>query len=133
MDYVALHNHSYYSLLDSTMAPEQLVEAAVAMKMPAIGLVDHDTVAGAVQFYKKARAAGVRPIIGSQIRTAAGHSLVLLVENPAGYKNLCRLLSLPPSSARMEDLHRHRRTFDVMWPYEISGNYELIKQHTGIA
>ena len=107
MDYVALHNHSYYSLLDSTIAPEQLVEAAVAMEMPAIGLVDRDTVAGAVRFYKAARAAGIHPVIGSEVRTPGGHTLVLLVENATGYQNLCRLLSNPariPESAHTRGL-----------------------------
>ena len=71
MPYVALHNHSHYSLLDGTMPVEEIVQAAVEYGMPAVGLVDRDTVAGAVQFYKKARAAGIHPVIGSEV-TAAG-------------------------------------------------------------
>ena len=74
MPYVALHNHSYYSLLDSTMAVDDIVAAAVEYGMPAVGLVDRDTVAGAVQFYKQARAAGIHPVIGSEV-TVGGRRL----------------------------------------------------------
>jgi DNA-directed DNA polymerase III PolC len=93
MPYVALHNHSRYSLLASAMTVDDIVEAAVEYRMPAVGLVDRDSLAGAVQFYKKARAAGVHPVIGSEVTLAGGGSLVLLVENADGYRNLCRLLS----------------------------------------
>jgi len=97
MSYAALHNHSYYSLLDSTMPVETLVEAAVACKMPAVGLVDRDTVAGAVRFYKAAQQAGIHPVIGSQVKLDNGHWLALLVEDAAGYQNLCRLLTRGPT------------------------------------
>ena len=111
MAYVALHNHSYYSLLDSAMAVDDIVAAAVEYRMPAAGLVDCDTLAGAVQFYKKARAAGVHPVIGSEVTLAGGGSLVLLVENAEGYRNLCRLLSTRvehPDGVTPDDLNRFR-------------------------
>ena len=93
MSYAALHNHSYYSLLDSTMAPAQIVAAAVASGMRAVGLADRDTLAGAVAFYKHARAAGIHPVIGSEVTLEGGATLVLLIENARGYRNLCRLLT----------------------------------------
>ena len=93
MSYAALHNHSYYSLLDSTMPPGQIVEAAAASGMKAVGLVDRDTLAGAVTSYKKARAADIHPVIGSEVTLNGGATLVLLVENARGYRNLCRLLT----------------------------------------
>ena len=93
MSYAALHNHSYYSLLDSTMPPGQIVAAARASGMPAVGLADRDTLAGAVAFYKHARAAGIHPVIGSEVTLAGGTTLVLLIENARGYRNLCRLLT----------------------------------------
>jgi DNA-directed DNA polymerase III PolC len=93
MSYAALHNHSYYSLLDSSMPPGQIVEAAVASGMQAVGLVDRDTLAGAVAFYKKARAAGIHPVIGSEVTLNGGATLVLLIENARGYRSLCRLLT----------------------------------------
>ena len=92
MPYVPLHNHSFHSLLDSTLAPDDIIDAALASHMPAAGLADTGTVAGAVQFYKKAREAGIHPVIGSQV-TLEDHTLVLLVENATGYRNLCRLLT----------------------------------------
>ncbi len=93
MSYAALHNHSYYSMLDSTMPPELIVEAAKASGMKAVGLVDRDTLAGAVTFYKKARAADIHPVIGSEVTLDGGSTLALLVENARGYRNLCRLLT----------------------------------------
>lgn len=93
MAYVALHNHSYYSLLDSTMSVEQLATAARELGMPALALTDRDTLAGAVEFYKRARGASLHPVIGSEVTLSSGGTLVLLVENAAGYANLCRLIS----------------------------------------
>jgi DNA-directed DNA polymerase III PolC len=111
-NYIALHNHSCYSLLDSTMTVDDLVAAGAEMEMPAMGLVDRDTVAGAVQFYKKAIAAGIRPVTGSEVTLASGYSLVLLVESAAGYANLCRLLTARiEESAGVSDetLNRYRQ------------------------
>ncbi len=94
MAFVPLLNRSFHSLLRSTLPPEWIAEAAAAQQFPAAGLVDRDTVAGAIQFYKKARAAGVRAVIGSQVRLE-DHVLDLLVENQTGYRNLCRFLTDP--------------------------------------
>jgi len=107
MEFAALHNHSFYSMLDSTMPPERVVEAAVASGMKAVGLVDRDTLAGAVTFYKAARAAGVHPVMGSEVTLGGGGSVVLLVENARGYRNLCRLLTTRiehPEGVTREDL-----------------------------
>ena len=93
MTLAALHCHSWYSLLDGTLSPEQAAEAAHASGMPAAALTDRDTLAGAVRFYKRARQLGVHPVIGAEVTLAGGGSLVLLVENARGYENLCRLLT----------------------------------------
>ena len=110
MGYVALHNHSYYSLLDSTMPVDHIVAAAREAGMPAVGLVDRDTLAGAVGFWKQARAAGLHPVIGSEVTLGGGSSLVVLVENARGYRNLCRLLTTRiehPDGVTREDLARY--------------------------
>jgi error-prone DNA polymerase len=112
MSYASLHNHSWCSLHDSTMPPEQIVKAAQACGMTAVGLTDRDTLAGAVTFYKHARAAGIHPVIGSEVTLAGGGSLVLLVENREGYRSLCRLLTARTASSAgggvtREDLARH--------------------------
>lgn len=128
MPYIPLHNHSPHSLLDSALSMDALVEAAVEWRLPAVGLMDTDTLSGAVQFYKKARAAGIHPVIGSEVRLApAGEpdslfahggkparrraTLGLLVENAAGYRSLCRLLSTlahNPEGVHWEDVVRWR-------------------------
>ncbi len=110
MAYAALHNHSYYSLLDSTMSPGELVAAACQLGITALALTDRDTLAGAVQFYKLAREAGLHPVTGSEVTLAGGGSLILLVENAGGYANLCRLISVRATRASgvtLEDVARY--------------------------
>jgi error-prone DNA polymerase len=92
-DYLELHAHSYYSLLDGASSPEDLVGQAVALGMPALALTDHDALYGAVSFSRAANARGIRPIFGAEITLSDGHHLTLLVENHDGWKNLCNLIS----------------------------------------
>ena len=91
--YIALNTHSHFSILDGTMSVVELVAAASGAHMSALALTDRDTVAGAVQFYKKARQAGIHPVIGSEVTIEGGRSVVLLAENDLGYSNLCQLLT----------------------------------------
>lgn len=93
MPLAALHTHSWYSLLDSTLPPERIAEAAHASRLPAAALTDRDTLAGAVRFYKRARQLGVHPVLGAELTLAQGGALVLLIENRHGYRNLCQLLT----------------------------------------
>jgi DNA polymerase-3 subunit alpha len=65
--FIHLHNHSHYSLLDAICTPEGLVNAALENNMPAVALTDHGVMYGAFEFYKKAKAKGVKPIIGCEI------------------------------------------------------------------
>ena len=64
MTFIHLHNHSDYSLLDGACRLEGLVQTAVDQKAPAIALTDHGNMFGALEFYSRARAAGIKPIIG---------------------------------------------------------------------
>ena len=97
--YVELHCHSNFSLLDGASHPEALVAQAAALEMPALALTDHDAVYGAVRFLQAAREQGVRPILGAELtvadvsRPGLHHHLTLLVENQAGWHNLCYLIS----------------------------------------
>jgi DNA polymerase-3 subunit alpha len=103
--FVHLHNHSDYSLLDGASKIEQLVDTALAMKMPALALTDHGNLFGAIQFYEAARKKGLKPIIGCEVyvakesrhrKTGGGdqsNHLVLLSQNLEGYHNLSRLVS----------------------------------------
>ena len=106
--FVHLHLHTNYSLLDGGIRPEELFALAKEYKMPAVAMTDHGNIFGAIEFYKKAIASGIKPIIGCEIYVAPGkmteripprsggegaHHLVLLVKNIKGYHNLCKLLT----------------------------------------
>ncbi len=108
-DFVHLHLHTQYSLLDGAIRLDPLFEKARELKMPAIAMTDHGNLFGAVDFYQKAIKYGVKPIIGCEVYVApksrlhksgargssdSAFHLVLLVKNERGYTNLCRLVSL---------------------------------------
>ena len=109
MQFVHLHTHSEYSLLDGANRIDDLIDRAVELGMPAIALTDHGNMHGAWEFQEKARARGIKPIIGCEVYVAYGdrrsrkleegapaHSahLVLLAENRRGYSNLVKLSSI---------------------------------------
>ncbi len=92
--FVHLHVHTEYSLVDSTVRIPKLVARCAAEKMPAVALTDQNNLFGLVKFYKKAIAAGVKPIIGLDLRIVneddADHpfTLLLLVQDNDGYRKL---------------------------------------------
>lgn len=101
-----LHVHSHYSLLDGLAKIPDLLNCVKELGMDSVALTDHGVMYGAVEFYKKAKAAGVKPIIGSEIYMAIGNMadkrpgiddkrshLILLVKNEEGYKNLVKILT----------------------------------------
>ena len=65
-DFVHLHNHSDYSLLDGASAIPAMVKKAAKLNMPALALTDHGAMFGAVEFYNDAKKAGVKPIVGME-------------------------------------------------------------------
>lgn len=84
--------------------------SAVQWGLPAVGLMDTNTLSGAVRFYKQARAVDLHPVIGSQVSVAEGASAGLLIENATGYRNLCRLLTTliaHPQGVVWEDVARY--------------------------
>src|SRR5205807_3515828 len=93
MPYIELHASSAFSFLRGGSFPEQLAEVAAELEMPALALCDRDGVYGAQRFSVAAREHGVRPIIGAELSMEDGSILPVLVENRAGYKNLCELLT----------------------------------------
>src|SRR4051812_34770719 len=93
MSYVELHACSAFSFLRGGSFPEQLVEVAADLEMPAIALLDRNGVYGAQRFSVAAREHGVRSIIGAELSMEDGSILPVLVENRIGYKNLCELLT----------------------------------------
>jgi DNA polymerase-3 subunit alpha len=90
--YVPLRAHSHYSFLDSTLSPTAIVELAKQHRMPAVALTDTGNLHGAVEFVQAAKQAGVKPILGVELRVG-NNPLLLYVESAQGYHNLCRLLS----------------------------------------
>ncbi len=91
--YVELHACSAFSFLRGASFPEQLAERAAELGLPAVALLDRNGVYGAQRFSMACREQGVRPIIGSSLTMDNGAALPVLVENRAGYKNLCGLLT----------------------------------------
>ncbi len=107
-DFVHLHVHSQYSLLDGAIRFEDLFELAKKHQMPAVALTDHGNMFGAVEFYQKAIQHGIKPVVGCEVYVAPGsrldkksvaggegpYHLTLLAKNKAGYFNLLKLVSL---------------------------------------
>ncbi len=105
-EFVHLHVHTEYSLLDGAAAIKELVETAKNMGQTALAITDHGVMYGAVDFYKAAKAAGIKPIIGCEVYVASRsrfdkqkefdstmYHLILLAKNENGYKNLIKLVS----------------------------------------
>ncbi len=107
MAFTHLHVHTEYSLLDGSSKIEELVARAKELGMDSLAITDHGVMYGAVAFYKAAKAAGIKPIIGSEVyvapvsrfdrETGDGrdryYHLVLLAENDTGYHNLMKIVS----------------------------------------
>src|SRR5262249_42132189 len=91
--YIELHASSAFSFLRASSLPEDLVARAAALGYPALALVDRDGVTGAPRFFKAARAAGIRPLVGAELTLEGGGCLPLLVESRRGYQNLCQLVT----------------------------------------
>jgi DNA polymerase-3 subunit alpha len=126
-DYVHLHNHTHHSLLDGLTKPGELVALVKEMGMEAVAITDHGTMSGAVEFYKAAKDAGVKPIIGMEAYVAARsrhdrdpakdkarYHLILLAMNETGYKNLMRL----STTANLEGMY-----------YKPRIDHELLEQY----
>ncbi len=103
-DFVHLHGHSDYSLLDGACRIDDMVQRAAEYGMPALALTDHGNLFGAVEFIEKAKKAGIKPIVGMEAYVAPGprqerergdgnFHMILLATNETGYKNLIRLTS----------------------------------------
>jgi len=107
MSFVHLHNHSHYSLLDGLTKFDEMIGYALEQGSPAVALTDHGTMYGVIEFYQKAKKAGLKPIIGVEAylapssrhekntrEDARSRHLVLLAKNKTGYQNLIKLVSI---------------------------------------
>ncbi|MGB9716484.1 MAG: DNA polymerase III subunit alpha [Thermodesulfovibrionales bacterium] len=128
-DYVPLHLHTEYSLLDGAIRIEELIKQAGAYRMPALAITDHGNLFGAVEFYRRAVKAGIKPIIGCEVYVApvsrfekksthnieeASFHLVILACNNKGYKNLVSLVT---------------KAYTEGFYYKPRIDIELLKQH----
>ena len=105
-EFVHLHVHTQYSLLDGMIRLEDLFQKAREYKMPAVAITDHGNMFGAIDFYQRAYNYGIKPIIGAELYVSpksrfeksyapgeTAHHLIVLVKNMQGYKNLMKLTS----------------------------------------
>jgi len=104
-EFVHLHCHTEYSLLDGAIRPKELAAQAAKFGMPAVAVTDHGNLFGAIEFYRAARDAGIRPIIGMEAYIApksmtdrsggngSNHHLTLLAASEEGYRNLVKISS----------------------------------------
>ena len=107
-EFVHLHNHSDYSLLDGAQRVDQLVNTIDDLKMDTVALTEHGNMFSVIPFYKQVKKAGIKPIIGCEIYVAVGNRfdkkaksdggwgnnhLILLAQNFSGYRNLMKLVT----------------------------------------
>ena len=106
MKFTHLHVHSHYSLLDGLPKIDEILNHVQKLKMDSVALTDHGAIYGAVEFYKKAKERGIKPIIGAELYLAfesrfqerigiddKRYHIVLLVKDEIGYKNLVTLIT----------------------------------------
>ncbi|MFH1523927.1 MAG: DNA polymerase III subunit alpha, partial [Chloroflexota bacterium] len=118
MSFAHLHVHTEYSLLDGFSNIKKLVNRAKELEMPALAITDHGTMFGVIEFYERAKEAGIKPIIGIETYMAArtmqerdpredkkSSHLLLLAENDTGYKNLLQIAS----TAQLEGFYYYPR------------------------
>ena len=109
-NFVHLHVHTHYSLLDSSLRHKAMFQRAAEFRMPAVAMTDHGNLFGAMEFYAGAKKHGLKPIIGCEVYVApesrlkkdkethhglrdASYHLILLAKNDTGYKNLLKLVT----------------------------------------
>jgi DNA polymerase-3 subunit alpha len=118
-DFVHLHVHTHYSLLNSTIRVGDLIKKTRGYNMPAVAITDNGNMFGVIEFYKETKKNGIKPIIGCELYIApasrfdkhsaasgeSSRSIVVLAENNAGYKNLMKL----STAGYLEGFHHHPR------------------------
>ena len=132
MAFTHLHVHTEYSLLDGSSKIKELLPRAKELGMDSLAITDHGVMYGVIDFYKKAKEVGIKPILGCEIYVAPGsrfdreqgrgedryYHLVLLAENNQGYKNLMKIVT---------------RGFTEGYYYKPRVDYEVLeKYHEGI-
>ncbi len=105
-EFVHLHNHSEFSLLDGLQKTKNMVEYAQSLGMKSLAITDHGNMYGTIKFYQACKNVGIKPIIGCEIYVSKGslhdkeaqnkeyNHLILLAENEIGYKNLMKIVTV---------------------------------------
>ena len=102
MAFTHLHVHTVYSLLDGASKIPELIKKAKELGQTSIAITDHGNMYGAIEFYKAAKAEGIKPIIGCEVYVSVGdhrekkkgyYHLILLAKNYHGYQNLMKIVS----------------------------------------
>lgn len=129
--YAELHCHSHFSLLDGASSPEALVTRASTLGISALALTDHNSLAGAIRFWKAAKKAEIHPIIGAEVTLENEQHLTLLAENQRGYANLCRLLTAAHLRDSSADPAITAGSDPGVWPGkgEPSVSWEMLHQY----
>jgi error-prone DNA polymerase len=111
-----LHARSAFSFLEGASVPEDIAQRAAELEMPAVALLDRDSLSGAPRFHLAAKKLGIRALIGAEVTAVDGCRYALLAENRTGYQNICRLITRTKlrakkgeAAAAPEDLAEHAR------------------------
>lgn len=112
-DFVHLHNHTHYSLLDGLTKVDELVNLVKETGMEAVAVTDHGTMSGLIELYKTANDAGIKPILGLEAYVAARNledrdpaydkerfHVTLLAQTNKGFENLCRMLTIAETDGK---------------------------------
>ena len=122
--FVHLHLHTDYSLLDGACDVEKLCQRVQQLGMPAVAMTDHGNIFGAVHFFNDAKAAGIKPILGCELYVCkkedhraepqgdSYNHLIVLAENEAGYRNLTKICS----EASLHGFTTSRASARNTWP-----------------
>ena len=140
MNYIPLHCHSMFSLLDGLSKPEKMAERCIQINAKACALTDHGNIAGAVKFYSAMKSAGIKPILGCELYICREHAsnqekenrdlshLLVLAKNYQGWKDLIRIVS----ESNRPDYYYHKPRLDLKSLGELNnGNLICLTGHLG--
>ena len=131
--YIPLWCKSNFSFLEGASHPDELIEEAHRLGLPALAVTDRDGVYGIVRAHVKARELGLRLIVGSQVTAEDESTIILLVQDRGGYANLCRLLTAGrlrsekgESAVTWDEIYQHAAGLIALW----GGDHSLIVDET---
>lgn len=140
MNYIPLHVHSHFSLLDGLSKPEQIADRCKEIGANACALTDHGNIAGSVKFYTAMKKAGIKPILGCELYICNGDPkikdkenrnlshFIVLAKNYKGWKDLIRIVS----ESNKPEHYYHKPRLDLKTLHQLnSGNLVAITGHLG--